>query len=143
MIQGKNTITYNNLEEVFADSYQIDLLINNEKYEYDNNDQEYYKILVLFDEMLTGSRQDPALGVSLDNETRKAIKNGVWLEFNYDITRYNNDLPFDSLLIEVNQNYGGFNIIRKYNNKYEGRCFYINLENNSRMNKLYNYLTDK
>lgn len=143
MIQGKNTITYNNLEEVFADSYQIDLLINNEKYEYDNNDQEYYKILVLFDEMLTGSRQVPALGVSLDNETRKAIKNGVWLEFNYDITRYNNDLPFDSLLIEVNQNYGGFNIIRKYNNKYEGRCFYINLENNSRMNKLYNYLTDK
>ena len=143
MIQGKNTITYNNLEEVFADSYQIDLLINNEKYEYDNNDQEYYKILVLFDEMLTGSRQVPDLGVSLDNETRKAIKNGVWLEFNYDITRYNNDLPFDSLLIEVNQNYGGFNIIRKYNNKYEGRCFYINLENNSRMNKLYNYLTDK
>lgn len=143
MIQGKNTITYNNLEEVFADSYQIDLLINNEKYEYDNNNQEYYKILVLFDEMLTGSREVPALGVSLDNETRKAIKNGVWLEFNYDITRYNNDLPFDSLLIEVNQNYGGFNIIRKYNNKYEGRCFYINLENNSKMNKLYNYLTDK
>ena len=143
MIQGKNTITYNNLEEVFADSYQIDLLINNEKYEYDNNNQEYYKILVLFDEMLSGSREVPALGVSLDNETRKAIKNGVWLEFNYDITRYNNDLPFDSLLIEVNQNYGGFNIIRKYNNKYEGRCFYINLENNSKMNKLYNYLTDK
>ena len=58
----------------------------------------------------------------------------------FEKTKVYNEMPFETLLINVEKDWSGFNIIRKHDSKYEGRCFYINLEN-ADMSKLYELLT--
>ena len=70
----------------------------------------------------------PAFGVSLNDETIQAKQTGVWIELFYETTCLNNEMPFDSLLIQVEPENTGFNVIRKYDDKYDGRCFYIDLK---------------
>ena len=94
---------------------------------YTNDDINFKKLLFITNKLFKNSTQVPALGVSLDTETRKELKTGIWIEFIYNKTQSYNEMPFDSLLIKINQNCTGINIIRKYNNKYQGRCFYVNL----------------
>ena len=48
------------------------------------------------------------------------------------------DMEFDRLLIEIKPNMYGFNIIRGIGDLYEGRCYYLNLSDDS--TKLYKFL---
>ena len=99
------------------------------------------EVLKVITDMMNGYHEMPAFGVSLDNETRQAMKQGVWLELKFGEVKSHNGMPFESLVIEVAPNYGGFNIIRQTDGKYEGRCFYVSLDGD--MSILYNYLTQK
>ena len=105
----------------------------------ETNSTDYTAITNAILTMCDGAREMPAFGVSLDNETREAIKTGLWIELIYSNTQEYNEVPFDTLLIQVEKDYTGFNIIRKHNDKYEGRCFYLAL--NGDMSKLYDILT--
>lgn len=89
--------------------------------------------------MLQNSNIMPALDVSIHTETLEAIKTGVWLKLQYNGTQTVNDMPFDELLIQVNPDFNGFNIIRGNRGIYEGRCYYINLVDNT-MEGLYNFI---
>lgn len=109
---------------------------NGEITSFDNNDSEYNTILDSFNEMCENSHEMPAFGVSLHDETITALNEGIWIEFKYNKTITHNDMPFDRLLIKVNPEDAGFNIIRHHSNKYEGRCFYLNLSTD--MATLYN-----
>lgn len=82
----------------------------------------------------TTCREAPAFGVSLHDEIIAAKKTGLWIEFIFNKTITHNDMPFDSLLINIVGQYTGFNIIRRYNGKYDGRCFYIDLINTNLSN---------
>ena len=62
------------------------------------------------------------------------MKQGVWLKLIYDKTFVHNEMPFDSLLIQIEKDWTGFNIYRGNNGIYEGRCFYIDLVNNNMKN---------
>ena len=139
IIGGKSMVMYENIQDCFNKADKIHLIINNKEEWLDVNDEKYQKIIFYIERVLIDSHQMPALSVSLDSETREVMKKGIWLEFVFNKEGINNDLPFNALLIEVNKDHEGFNIIRKYNNKYEGRCFYINLANKN-MSELYNYL---
>ena len=128
-------VTMKNLEEILLSSDEAISIINGEKQ------------TLLLDElepviqtMLNGHYEMPAFGVSIDNETRKAMKTGVWLELIYNQSHEYNEMPFEKLLIEINPTFYGFNIIRFHDNMYEGRCYYINL-NNINMQNLYDFLT--
>ena len=77
----------------------------------------------------------PALSVSLHNLTVEEMKSGNWLELNFKDEQIKNDLPFTSLLIKLEQT-GDFNLIRKHNEKYDGRCLYLQLENHTDLNLL-------
>ena len=134
-------INYNTIQEAIADCDKIEVIIENESKVYDNISTEFDNILNLINNMLKSSHEMPAFGVSLHNETMKAKQTGVWLELYYDNTCMNNDMPFDSLLIQVEPEYTGFNIIRKNNGMYDGRCFYIDLINNN-MEQLYDEIKD-
>lgn len=118
---------------------EIEIIIDNEKTTYQSTDNEYDKILNELDKMLENSHEMPAFGVSLDNDTKEAKKTGVWIELKYSETYSHNEMTFDSLLIEVEKDWGGFNIIRGNKGNYEGRCFYINLNKNN-MDNLYDLL---
>jgi hypothetical protein len=91
--------------------------------------------------MLQDSHTMPAFGVSIHTETLKAIKNGVWLKLQYNGTQEVDGMPFDELLIEVNPEFSGFNIIRGNKGIYEGRCFYIDLDNIT-MELLYDFVIE-
>lgn len=90
--------------------------------------------------MLENSREMPAFSVSIHIDTIKEITRGCWLKLQYRETKVVNDMPFDELLIKVEQNVNGFNVIRGNKGIYEGRCYYIDLDNKS-MNGLYNYIS--
>ena len=123
-----NKINFENIQDAFTNSTYIQVINNNKNVLYDKESKQYYEILNCFNKLLENSHQVPALGVSIDNLTRQELKNGLWLEFNFNKTFYNFDMPFESLLVKIEPESYGLNIIRKYKNKYEGRVYYINLE---------------
>lgn len=93
----------------------------------------------LFYQSISDAVSMPAFGVSIDSLTKEAIKSGLWLKFIYDETLIINEMPFDTLLIEIKEDLSGVNIIRGNNDVYQGRCFYLDLNGNN-FNDLYNYL---
>lgn len=132
------SISYPTIYEAIIGCEKVEVIIDNKTTHIDNDSDEYTQIFSELDNMLKNSHEMPAFGVSLDNEVKEATKNGVWLKLIYSSTITYNDMTFDTLLIEVQKEWGGFNIHRGNNEVYEGRCYYISLENN--MNKLYDCL---
>ena len=68
----------------------------------------------------------PAFGVSLHAETLNELKNDNWIKINFNKQIIVNELPFVSLIFKLEKT-SGFNLIRFHNEKYEGRCFYLDL----------------
>ena len=131
---SENKEIYNNIEK-------IEVIIDSEVKVIDK-DSKYLKDLVnICGDMLQNAHEMPAFSVSLDNETRVKKNNGTWVEIYFIKTLSHNELPFDRLLIEIEPEWTGFNIIRYYENKYEGRCFYIDLVDKD-MSKLYKMLNN-
>lgn len=131
---------YKNITSSFNDSVQVEVVVDNSSFIFNKGTNEYTNILNEFNKMIFNSHEVPSLGVSIDELTREEKKNGVWLEFKFNQINYSNEMPFEYLLINVNLDYYGFNVIRKYDDKYEGRTYYVNLVNN--MDNLYYYLVN-
>ena len=131
---------YENVESSFDHSVQIEVIIDDNSLVFNKGTYEYNGILNEFKKMIFNSHEVPSLGVSLDELTREEKKKGVWIEFKFNEISYSRDMPFESLLVNVNLDFYGFNVIRKYEGKYEGRTYYINLVNN--MDNLYYYLVN-
>ena len=96
----------------------------------------------IMDDMLKDGHTMPAFGVSIHTETLKAIQKGVWLKLQYNGTQVVDEMMFDELLIEVNPEFSGFNIIRGNRGIYEGRCYYIDLIDKN-MKTLYDFILSK
>jgi hypothetical protein len=80
--------------------------------------------------ILKNAKQMPALGVSLDGLTREELKDGLWIQFDFEKEMIYSDMAFDSLLIKLEKDCYGLNVIRKYQGLYDGRCFYFDLDVN-------------
>ncbi len=108
---------------------------------YSDGDAKFQKIVASWRGMLAQSHRMPAFGVSLNAETSKAIKEGVWVEFEFNQPLSSDGMRFEKLLINVVPEYTGFNVIR-YNSDagYDGRCFYFDLINHD-MSDFYNTVT--
>lgn len=132
---------YKEIYNALNDCYKIEITIDNKTNEFDKNSEEFMSIIETAVDMLENAHEMPAFGVSLDNETRQAKKQGTWLEIYFKGVNTHNEMPFERLLIEVNPEWTGFNIIRYYDGKYDGRCFYIDLVDNN-MSELYNLLNN-
>ena len=91
--------------------------------------------------MIFGAHEMPAYGVSLNDETTKAMKSGVWAEFSFGRELSSGGMPYEKLLINVEPEWTGFNLIR-YTAKhgYDGRCFYYDLVSKD-MSSFYDCLT--
>ena len=98
--------------------------------QFDNGDENYNAILQGWNNMTSCAIEMPAYCVSIDKLTREQIKNGNWVEFIFDGVCEFNSMPFEKLLVQVEDNYCGFNLIRYTSNEgYSGRCFYLQLHN--------------
>lgn len=125
---------------VFDKSDSINVYTVGEVTSYKKGTKEYKGIIECWYEMIEDAYDMPAFGVSLHNETLEAMKNGRWIEFEFAEKLECNGLPFEKLLIQVENVYQGFNLIRYNPEKgYDGRCFYFNLVDKD-MSKLSEYL---
>ncbi len=120
---------FENLSDYFYKCSSITIFEDGAETIFVKGDDKYEEIISSLLKITKDAREMPAYGVSLDKETRLARNSGIWLELIFDNTTIYNEMPFDSLLIEINAKYSGFNVIRKVNEKYEGRCFYLNIIN--------------
>lgn len=127
-----------NLVNVFDFANSINIIYDNSTHTFSREDKEYDEIINAFYKIAEKSHEMPALGVSLHEDTVNEMQSGLFVEFVFDGTQIYNDMPFDALLIKVEKENTGFNIIRKYQDKYEGRCYYLQL--NQDMQHLYDTL---
>ncbi len=135
MLMGGN-MEVRNVQQYLTSSEQAYIVVDNKYNKVDDLDE----LNNVLNDMLNNSRTMPAFGVSIHTETLQAIKQGVWLKLQYNGTQYVDDMPFDELIIEVNPEFSGFNIIRGNKGIYDGRCYYIDLDNTT-MQPLYNFVT--
>ena len=103
------------------------------------NDESFCGVISQFKKFFDNTREMPAFGVALHDETINNIQSGVWVELEFDGIYKHNEMAFEKLLIQVQNDYSGFNIIRFYNGKYEGRCFYFDIIKGD-MSLLYAYI---
>ena len=130
------------IEEIFDSATSVIIYNDGVKKEYAKGGEEFEKILLNWNDMLVGCHPMPAFGVSIDRETVKEMKSGLWAEFVFGQTLEYNGMPFENLLVKVVGEYCGFNLIR-YNAEhgYDGRCYYIDLVNKN-MSDFYDFLVD-
>lgn len=126
----------NVLLDLINHEYVVELYKDGEEIVLDDENRD--KIIEIFFKSLEGSVQMPALAVSIHEETLKQMKKGFWLKFNFDNTMINSEMPFDCLLIQIVKDCCGIDVIRGLNNKFEGRCFYIDMKND--LNELYDLI---
>lgn len=91
------------------------------------------KILASFE----NSRIMPAFGVSLHDETLKAMQTGAWVEVGFSTQQELNDLPFTSLLFRLDNAFG-INLIRQHEGQYSGRCIYLDFDAQIDLSKILN-----
>ncbi|MGN0814171.1 MAG: hypothetical protein ACI4MH_02950 [Candidatus Coproplasma sp.] len=133
-------IIFDEIFESFKESEKINVYFNGKSKSYFSGSEEYSGIISNWYDMTEGARQMPAYGVSLNSEAQKAMKNGLWIEFIFSQACECSGMYFEKLLVEVQGEHTGFNVIR-YNTKYgyDGRCYYIDLIGKN-MAKLSKYL---
>lgn len=141
-INLKNNIASVAVEEMEIDDYleyinKINIIKDGKKTTYLISDNDFRLVISEMEYLLSDCHDMPAFGVSLHEETAKAMKEGYWVEFCFPETMEHNELPFDGWLIEVEKDFTGFNIIRKCQNRYEGRCFYMRLMGGKNLTSLY------
>lgn len=89
--------------------------------------------------MLNSSHTLPAFGVISAEEFANHISQGKFLNLKFDTPLEINGLPFDELVFEVLPELQAFNIFRGNNGVFQGRCIYVDLNENS-MQKLSNLI---
>lgn len=125
-----NNINIDNFCDVVGKSYQIQIMYDGENQTYSRNDNLFMDIIGEMLSIFEESREMPSLGVSLDNLTREEMKNGIWLQLDFEDEIVYSGMPFDSLLFKLENNSYGLSVIRKYQGLYEGRCYYFDLSGN-------------
>ena len=118
---------YEQINDYFQHSENIIIYNNGESFSFGSDTANFDLIIDTINKMCHNSHEMPAFGVALNNETSEAIKSGHWIEFIFNQEYYHKDMPFSRLILNVNSEYSGFNIIRYHNGEYSGRCYYLDL----------------
>ena len=131
-----NYIDYeNSLIDVINDIESFEIFDNGTKNKIKKESKEFEYLLSKIENLFFSSRLMPAFGVSLHQETMQELKNDIWLKINFRIEQNKNGLSFDALLFKLEE-VQGFNLIREYKGKYEGRCIYLDLERETDLNDI-------
>lgn len=92
-----------------------------------------------FDRVLTAVKavfddgfQMPALGVSIHNLTITQKSEKPWVELRFGQKCECFGMQFEGLLIFIEPDYHGCNLIRLNGDRYEGRCYYMQLSGTMR-----------
>ena len=126
------------LPEIFSEAQMVK--VYNDGQEIVMSQQVKSDFDTLFVEALDDARQMPAFGVSIHKLTVEEMKSGIWVKFIYQQTMEVDGMPFDELLVHVQKDMHGVNIIRGNGGYYNGRCFYLDL--NGTLDEVYDFLAN-
>lgn len=100
-------------------------------------DENYQTLIYSWKNTINDCLEMPAYCVSLDSDTKNALKSDVWLEFCFPKIFEYEGMDFQKLLVNVKSKNLGCDLIR-YNPDlgYEGRCYHLRL--NGDMSEIYN-----
>ena len=126
-----------NLVDVLDKIKSFEIYTHGNKETIGKNNDRFLKLKNNIEEVFFNSRLMPAFGVSLHEETIHELKNGVWLKLNFDSEIIKNGLLCNSLLFKLEE-VQGFNLIRMFNNRFDGRCLYLDLDSVVDLNKIIN-----
>lgn len=129
-----------NNNEILKSIKNINVYNNGQIVVLSENDYSFNNIIKELNFIINNCIEMPAFGVTIHKEVVKEQTKGLWLELCFEKQLEHNQLPFDKLLINIERDWTGLNIIRHYHDQYQGRCFYINLINNTNLNSLYETL---
>ena len=127
----------NDMIDLFSEASMIKVYNNGQIIEM--TEEEQNKFDKLFFDAISNSRQMPAFGVSLHNLTIEEMQYGIWVKFLFNKTIVKSEMSFDELLICVQKDCHGVNVIRGNKGRYEGRCYYLDLDGN--LDDVYEFLT--
>ena len=126
----------NDMIDLFSEASMIKVYNNGQIIEM--TEEEQNKFDKLFCDAISNSRQMPAFGVSLHNLTIEEMQYGIWVKFLFNKTIVKSEMSFDELLICVQKDCHGVNVIRGNKGRYEGRCYYLDLDKT--LDDVYDYL---
>ena len=126
------------INTVFDDCSSIKLYNDGKVKTFEKGSLEFEKIIQLWQITVNSGYEMPAFGVSIHELTMQSLQSGTHIEFVFDEVNYHNDMPFDSLLLSLQPNQYGYQLIRHYDDKYQGRCLYVNTTEIN--NDLYDYI---
>ena len=117
----------NSMVDCFDFVQKIELL-NDAKVSVFKPDNKYFlKTVSNLKNLFKKARLMPAFGVSLHDDTIQALSEGKWLKVYFSRELEKNGLPFDSIVFEIT-NVIGMNLIREYDGRYDGRCLYVDFD---------------
>ena len=130
------------LNEIISSSETINVYNDGVVTSYRQGETSYNQIVEGWKELCENAREMPAFGVSLNNETIEARGVGLWVEFVFDLPHTHSNMTFEKLLLKVEKQWQGFNIVR-YNSQggYSGRCFFLDLAGGN-MSQFYDILAN-
>ena len=120
---------YNTLEHLES----IELIQNGTSHKL--SQQEFQQTFARLQDLFGEARVMPAFGVSIHEETVNAMQDGEWLKLNYNAEMDKEGLLFTSLLFRLEE-CQGFNLIRLYGERYDGRCIYLDLPQTTDLKQL-------
>ena len=120
---------YNTLEHLES----IELIQNGKIHKL--SQQEFQQTFARLQDLFGEARVMPAFGVSIHEETVNAMQDGEWLKLNYNSEMDKEGLLFTSLLFRLEE-CQGFNLIRLYGERYDGRCIYLDLPQTTDLKQL-------
>ena len=120
---------YNTLEHLES----IELIQNGTSHKL--SQQEFQQTFARLQDLFGEARVMPAFGVSIHEDTLNAMQDGDWLKLNYNAEMDKEGLLFTSLLFRLEE-CQGFNLIRLYGERYDGRCIYLDLPQTTDLKQL-------
>lgn len=97
---------------------------------------------LILNDVFEGGYEMPALGVSLDALVKEATKTGTWIQFVFPRAYTHREMPFEALLTEIKEGFGGLEFMRMNNGKYAGRDYYYSLARGVSADELYRFAAE-
>lgn len=123
---------FDNLTDSFRVANKMIVSFSGTDYVFEKGNDKFEKVILALEKIVVDSHEMPAFGISLDKEARKEKNKGIWIELLFDSPCKHDGMDFESLLFKVEENSYAISLIRKYNGKYEGRCFHLSLASSTK-----------
>ena len=120
----------------YVEKFEVN--IHGKSKEIEKENKEFNAIFLRLKDLFANSRLMPAFGVSIHSQTLNELKNHKWIKICFSQEMSKNGLKFSSLLFKLEE-VEGFNLIREFNNSYDGRCLYLDLNEKTNLLDLINF----